>query len=88
MKTIKYLALVSLASFTLASCGDFGDTNIDPEHLNEGNVSYPKLFSSAQHQALGSDWDMWRTGCIYSAQWTQQLSSIDWWDWYLSLIHI
>lgn len=82
MKTIKYLALVSLASFTLASCGDFGDTNIDPEHLNEGNVSYPMLFSSAQHQALGSDWDMWRTGCIYSAQWTQQLSSIDWWDWY------
>lgn len=79
MKNLKYLALASIAALGLTSCGDFGDTNIDPEHLNEGNVPYEMLFTNAQHQALGSDWDMWRTGCIYSAQWTQQLSSIGWW---------
>lgn len=82
MKTLKYFALASVFALGLTSCGDFGDLNTDPEHLNEGNVPYAMLFSNAQHQALGSDWDMWRTGCIYSAQWTQQLSSIDWWDWY------
>lgn len=82
MKINKYIAVVALASLSLTSCGDFGDTNIDPEHLNAGNVPYSMLFSSAQHQALGSDWDMWRTGCIYSAQWTQQLSSINWWPTY------
>ena len=82
MKTLKYLAIASFFALGVTSCGDFGDLNIDPEHLNEENVPYSKLFSNAQHQALGSDWDMWRTGCIYSAQWTQQLSSIGWWDSY------
>ena len=82
MKTLKYFALASVLTLGLTSCGDFGDLNTDPEHLNENNVPYSMLFANAQHQALGSDWDMWRTGCIYSAQWTQQLSSIDWWDWY------
>ena len=82
MKTLKYFALASVFTLGLTSCGDFGDLNTDPEHLNENNVPYSMLFANAQHQALGSDWDMWRTGCIYSAQWTQQLSSIDWWDWY------
>lgn len=79
MKKIKYIALASVVALGMTSCGDFGDTNIDPEHLNEGNVPYEMLFTNAQHQALGSDWDMWRTGCIYSAQWTQQMASIDWW---------
>ena len=72
MKTLKYFALASVFTLGLTSCGDFGDLNTDPEHLNEINVPYEMLFSNAQHQALGSDWDMWRTGCIYSAQWTQQ----------------
>ncbi len=85
MNKYKYFALasvVALGSLGMTSCGDFGDTNIDPEHLNEGNVPYEMVFSNAQHQALGSDWDMWRTGCIYSSQFTQQLTSIDWWDSY------
>lgn len=82
MKKIKYIALASVFSLGMTSCGDFGDLNIDPEHLNEANVPFEMVFSNAQHQALGSDWDMWRTGCIYSAQWTQQLTSIDWWDGY------
>lgn len=65
---------------TSTSCSDFGDINIDPEHLNEGNVPYEMVFTNAQHQALGSDWDVWRNGCIYSGQWIQHLTSIrDWW---------
>ena len=72
--------MAPLFAFGLTACGDFGDTNIDGEHLNSENVPYEMLFSSAQHQVLGSDWDLWRTGCIYSAQWTQQLSSIGWWN--------
>lgn len=85
MKRYKYIALasvVAMGTLALTGCDDFGDTNIDPEHLTENNVPYEDVFSNAQHQALGSDWDMWRTGCIYSAQFTQQLVSIDWWDSY------
>lgn len=82
MKKIKYIALAPIFALCTTACGDFGDTNIDFEHLNEANVPYDMLFSSAQHQTLGSDWDLWRTGCIYSAQWTQQLSSINWWPGY------
>ena len=82
MKKIKYILLTSVVALGMTSCNDFGDTNIDPENLNETNVPYAMVFSNAQHQALGSDWDMWRTGCIYSAEWTQQLSSIDWWHYY------
>ena len=82
MKKIKYFALASVCALGLTSCGDFGDLNVDPEHLNESNVPVAMLFSNAQHQALGSDWDLWRTGCIYSAQFTQQLASIGWWDMY------
>lgn len=85
MKRFKYIAMASviaLGSLGLASCGDFGDENIDPEHLNPTSVDYTMIFSNAQHQALGSDWDMWRTGCIYSAQFTQQLASASWWDSY------
>ncbi|KGI60164.1 SusD/RagB family nutrient-binding outer membrane lipoprotein [Prevotella sp. S7 MS 2] len=82
MKKFKYIALASVVALGVSSCGDFGDLNIDPEHLNEANVPTAMLFTNAEHQALGSDWDMWRTGCIYSAQFTQQLTSIDWWDSY------
>lgn len=82
MKSIKYIALASVLSLGMASCGDFGDTNINPESLNEGNVPYEMLFTNAEHQALGSDWDGWRNNCIYSAQFMDQLVSIDWWHWY------
>lgn len=63
----------------VASCGDFGDTNIDPEHLNEGNVPYTMVFTNAQHQALGSDWDIWRAGLIYLSQWNQHIAAGGWW---------
>lgn len=80
-KYIKYtFAALGLMAAT-TSCSDFGDVNIDPEHMNEGNVPYKMVFTNAQHQGLGSDWDVWRTGCIYSGQWMQHLASIyNWWS--------
>lgn len=80
MKQFKYLAIASVFAIGMNSCGDFDDTNIDPEHLNEGNVPVEMLFTNGQHQALGSDWDMWRTGCIYSSQFIQHMVSIQWWE--------
>ncbi|ADV43478.1 SusD/RagB family nutrient-binding outer membrane lipoprotein [Bacteroides helcogenes] len=73
--TFAALSLMAVAS----SCGDFGDTNIDPEHLNEGNVPYTMVFTNAQHQALGSDWDIWRNGMIYLSQWNQHIAAGGWW---------
>lgn len=80
-KYIKYtFAALGLMTVT-TSCSDFGDVNIDPESMNEGNAPYELLFTNAQHQGLGSDWDVWRTGCIYSGQWMQHLASIrNWWS--------
>lgn len=79
----KYIkgALAAFALLTASTgCNDFGDVNIDPEHMNEGNVPYELVFSNAQHQVLGSDWDAWRNGCIYSGQWMQHISYIEqWW---------
>lgn len=74
-KTLAALSLIAVAT----SCGDFGDTNLDPEHLNEGNVPYAMIFTNAQHQALGSDWDVWRNGMIYLSQWNQHIAAGGWW---------
>ena len=31
------------------------------------------VFTNAQHQSLGSDWDVWRDGLIYLSQWNQHI---------------
>ena len=72
--TLAALSIVALAS----SCGDFGDLNVDPAHSNSGNVNYQMVFTNAQHQALGSDWDVWRDGLIYLSQWNQHISAGGW----------
>lgn len=73
---IKALAAVALST-TIAGCSDFGDVNTDPEHLNSGNINQALVFSAAQHQALGSDWDVWRNGIIYCQQFMQQITCLD-----------
>ncbi|HIX75600.1 MAG TPA: SusD/RagB family nutrient-binding outer membrane lipoprotein [Candidatus Parabacteroides intestinipullorum] len=77
-KFLVYMACATAAVMGSTSCSDFGDVNIDPEHLNEGNVPLEMLFTNAQHQALGSDWDVWRNGCIYAAQWMNHVASFNW----------
>lgn len=61
------------------SCSDFGDVNSDPEHLNENNIPTELLFTNGQQQILGSDWDVWRNGCIYAGQWMNHLACISNW---------
>jgi hypothetical protein len=77
----RFLYIIT-AAFGLAglgsSCSDFGDMNVDPEHLGGGNLNYNLLFTGAQVQALGSDWDVWRNGVIYCANMMQHTSSLDW----------
>lgn len=76
---LKYTLAASSILLAAASCSDFGDVNVNPESLNEGNVPYTSVFSNAQHQLLGSDWDGWRNQCIYAEQWMQHTCSADWW---------
>lgn len=80
MKKIFKLMFASLAlATTVTSCDDFGDTNLDPEHFNNETVNYYMVFTNAQHQALGSDWDVWRNGMIYLSQWNQHIAAGGWW---------
>ena len=83
----KYLVYMTCAAAAVmgTSCSDFGDVNIDPEHMNETNVPLEMLFTNAQHQALGSDWDVWRNGCIYSGQWMNHIASLGWADYAMYL---
>ncbi len=77
-KIILYIfATATLTSLT-TSCNDFGDINNDPEHLNPGNMDYGLMFTQVQSQIAGSDWDIWRNSCIYSANMIQHTTSADW----------
>ncbi|MDR1417246.1 MAG: SusD/RagB family nutrient-binding outer membrane lipoprotein [Prevotellaceae bacterium] len=76
-KILLYIAIAALG-LSGAACNDFGDMNIDPEHLGGGNLNYNLLFTGAQVQALGSDWDVWRNGIIYGATMLQHTSSVNW----------
>jgi hypothetical protein len=78
-KIVLYLTFVAFGLMgATTSCSDFGDTNIDPENLNEGNIHYNLLFTAAQVQALGSDWDVWRNGVIYASTMMQHTTSVSW----------
>lgn len=77
-KFVLYTAFAALGLIGTTSCSDFGDVNTDPEHLNDGNINYGVLFTNAQHQALGSDWDVWRNGIIYGASMMQHVTSAQW----------
>lgn len=78
-KIFLYITLVAFGLMgTITSCSNFGDTNLDPEHMNENNMDYTLMFSGVQVQALGSDWDVWRNGIIYGATMMQHVTSIQW----------
>ena len=68
-KYLVYMTCAAAAMIGGTGCSDFGDVNMDPEHLNSENIPTELLFTNGQHQMLGSDWDVWRNGCIYAAQW-------------------
>lgn len=78
-KIFLYITFVAFGLMaTITGCSNFGDTNMDSEHMNEENMDYTLMFSGVQVQALGSDWDVWRNGIIYGATMMQHVTSIDW----------
>lgn len=60
-----------------SGCSDFGDTNIDPEHLNENNIDHRLVFSNAQHQGFGTNGDIWTTAIIYSGTMMQHVTTLN-----------
>ena len=79
MKNIFKFSVIAAAALTLSSCNDFGDMNVDPEHLSAGTMNTALIFTNAQHQALGSDWDAWRNGMIYMSGYNQHVAAGGWW---------
>ena len=79
-KYLVYMTCAAAAVMGGTSCSDFGDVNIDPEHLNAEIIPTELLFTNGQHQMLGSDWDVWRNGCIYSAQWMKHVANPSNWS--------
>jgi hypothetical protein len=77
-KSFLYITIAALGLAGFSSCSDFGDMNVDPEHLNGGNLNYNLLFTQAEVQALGSDWDVWRSGIIYSSTMVQHITTAGW----------
>lgn len=79
---MKKLTLYILTAFSLVglttSCNDFGDVNNDPMNLSAAVVDYKMEFTQVQAQICGSDWDVWRNGCIYTACMMQHTASVDW----------
>ncbi len=65
---MKKFTLYILTAFGLmglaTSCNDFGDVNNDPMNLNPGVVDYKMEFTQVEAQICGSDWDVWRNGCM------------------------
>ena len=57
-KYLVYMTCAAAAMIGGTGCSDFGDVNMDPEHLNSENIPTELLFTNGQHQMLGSDWDM------------------------------
>lgn len=77
-KIFLYITIAVLGLIGFGSCSDFDDMNVDPEHLGGGNLNYNLLFTGAQVQALGSDWDVWRNGIIYCSTMMQHTTSVGW----------
>ena len=82
-KTVLYITSAALGLVGLGACSNFEDMNIDPEHLSGGNLNYNQLFTGAQVQALGSDWDVWRNGVIYCSTMMQHITAVESWEDYV-----
>lgn len=77
-KHLLYTAMAFSLMTGFSSCSDFGDVNNDPEQMTPDVMDYRMLLTHVMTQACGSDWDVWRNGCIYSANMMQHTASWDW----------
>lgn len=77
-KHLLYTAMALSLMTGFSSCSDFGDVNNDPEQMTPEVMDYRMMLTHVMTQACGSDWDVWRNGCIYSANMMQHTASWDW----------
>ena len=49
-KYLVYMTCAAAAMIGGTGCSDFGDVNMDPEHLNSENIPTELLFTNGQHQ--------------------------------------
>lgn len=77
-KHLLYTAMAFSFMTGFSSCSDFGDVNNDPEQMTPEVMDYRMMLTHVMTQACGSDWDIWRNGCIYSANMMQHTASFDW----------
>lgn len=77
-KQILYATMALALMGGATGCSDFGDVNNDPEQMTPEVMDFRYVFTHAMTQACGSDWDVWRNGCIYGANMMQHTTSVDW----------
>ncbi|MGL4852671.1 MAG: SusD/RagB family nutrient-binding outer membrane lipoprotein [Phocaeicola sp.] len=73
----KYFYIAALAGFSLSSCGDFGDINIDPESITPEIMDYKLVFTNVQQYCYGTEYEAWRNGLIYCSTMLQHTASTE-----------
>ncbi|MDR1402938.1 MAG: SusD/RagB family nutrient-binding outer membrane lipoprotein [Tannerellaceae bacterium] len=74
-RKIFHIILAVSLLFTISSCNNFGDVNIDPEHITGGGMDFRLLFTGVQVGISGTEWEVWRNGMIYSSTMMQHCAS-------------
>ena len=74
-QNIMYLIAVASLTFTVFSCDDFGDVNVDPEHITGRDMDFRLLFTGVEAGISGTEWEVWRNGMIYSSTMMQHCAS-------------
>lgn len=72
MKNILKLSVIGVGLFFATSCGDFGDTNVDPN--NPASVPAELLLSTALKETMDEvvdQWDNGRLGMVHAQYWSQ-----------------
>lgn len=82
MKMFKKTILSSVIAVGLligaTGCSDFGDTNLDPEHLTQENMDYTYMFTNVQLYMYGTEYEVWRNAMIYISSMIQHTASLSW----------
>ena len=74
---LKYLAALTGMGFSLLSCGDFGDVNVDPEAITPEAMDFKLEFTNVQQYCYGTEYEIWRNGLIYASTMLQHTASTE-----------
>lgn len=72
MKNILKLSVIGIGLFFATSCGDFGDTNVDPN--NAASVPAELLLATALKETMDEvvdQWDNGRLGMVHAQYWSE-----------------